>query len=97
MIDAKSASKPHHYQIIVPYDQYEKKNIDIYLGIRLHLQSENKTAIYPTFDETAKVCGWAYHQELNSPNEVSSRWYPGYWIELTNLHSLKELNKLFNR
>lgn len=96
VIDTKSASKPFHRRIIVPYDQYEKENIDIYLGIRLHLQSENKTSTYPTFDETAKVCGWAYHHELNLPDEASSRRIPGYWMNLKNLHPLKDLYDLIH-
>jgi len=95
--DFKSAWQRFHRRILVPVDQYFNQKKDIYIGIRLHCVDAHPISTFPNFRRTADVHGWVNRAELHEPDESSSRVFPAYWADLTDLHQLDELLKHNNK
>ncbi len=92
--DFKSAWQSFHRRILVPQDQYLNQKKDIYIGIRLHCIDAKPIPAFPNFKRKAEICGWVKREELHEPDESSSRRFPAYWANLTEMHQLDDLLKI---
>jgi hypothetical protein len=93
-VDFKSAWQRFHRRILVPMDQYFNQKKDIYIGIRLHCVDAHPIPTFPNFRRMTEVHGWVKRAELHEPDDSSSRVFPVYWADLTELHWLDELFKI---